>query len=427
MEVIKRLINKKTELEKRWSNQYQGGSQRKESLEYRIKMIEELANSYQTISLLPSNVVETAEILRQQVGFEEQKKRILEESKIEEFSKKNEVQKSPLILGLVGAPGVGKTAFAKLLAQSLQKKYFLIALGGLTDVSVLTGKSENSSGSEAGQLAKALIETKTCDPVILLDEIDKLGVFSQNSLYNCLLNVLDEEQNQEILDYYLDVKLDFSRVTFIITANDFSKIPKPLRSRIGEIIKIPPYTIEQKKEIAQKFIQKRFLQNKRLSQNNFEITEKALETLINKTKEKGARQLKLSVDRVFNYCLLQWSQKENLQEARSKIVVTPELVNEIIPADFSNVDQEEEEHNELELQKEKKHGEKFESQSVELADIKQQNEKLEKKLNFFVKFSLCFVFFIISIAIVVICYIFSRLEIFKRQSESKKQSKEEVV
>jgi ATP-dependent Lon protease len=252
-EVISQLNSKKLELKERLKNLYQGGSQRRETLEYKIKKIEELTAAYQSTSFSPVNLAEAKEILEQQVGFEEQKRRILESLEAEEFIRNRKVKKNPLVLCLSGSPGVGKTTFASLLAQSLKREFFSIALGGLSDASALLGTSENASGTEIGQLARALVETKKCNPLILLDEIDKAGSSFKTAIHDCLINVLDSIQNHEVLDYYLDVKLDFSQAIFVITANDLGKIPDTLRSRML-IVELPGYDIEQKKAIAQKII-----------------------------------------------------------------------------------------------------------------------------------------------------------------------------
>jgi ATP-dependent Lon protease len=175
-------------------------------------------------------------------------------------------------------------------------------LAGLSDTSILTGTSENSSGIETGQLTRALVETKTPNPVILLDEMDKTGSSFRNAIQDCLINILDPTQNQEIIDYYLDVKLDFSQIVFVITANDLQKISQPLRERM-HVFELPGYTVEQKKKIVQKIIQEKFALNEEL-QDKLKITSEALEVLISKTHEEGVRQLKSALEnRVFNYCL----------------------------------------------------------------------------------------------------------------------------
>jgi ATP-dependent Lon protease len=254
MEVLDRLNAKKEELKKILSNLYSGGSQRGGNLKHRIKRIDDLIDAYETINS-SVNLLKAEEILNQQVGFEEQKKKILELLETTEFRESRNIQKSPLIFCLVGPIGVGKTTFAKIMSQALNKKLFSIALGGLSDASMLVGTSESSSGTEIGQLTKSLVETKTRDPLLLLDEIDKSGSLFKTSIQDCLLSVFDKAQNQEVLDHYLDVKLDFSQVTFIVTANDPKKIPQQLLSRML-VIELPGYNLEQKKEIAKKFIEK---------------------------------------------------------------------------------------------------------------------------------------------------------------------------
>lgn len=337
MTVIDRLNTKKLDLEERLSKLYSGGSQRRETLEYRIKKIDELINVYRTISP-PANLSDAKEILNQQIGFTEQKRKILESIEIAEFKISKGIQNDSPILCLAGPTGTGKTTLARILAQALKKKFFSISLGGLSDASILIGASENLSGVEMGQLAKGLVETKSSDPLILLDEIDKAGSTFKTGIHDCLVSVLDPAQNQEILDHYLDVKLDFSRITFIVTANDLKKVPDYLRSRMT-IIELPGYSVEQKKEIANKIIQKWFEKNTNLNRNNFEITLEALETLISKTKEKGVRQLKSALDSIFDYCLLQWSRETKKGEKESKISISPSLIHQIIPQEFPNIDQ----------------------------------------------------------------------------------------
>ena len=374
MEIIKRLNSKREELEERLSNLYHGGSQRRETLQYRIKRIDDLIDAYES---KPSsvNLSEAKEILNQQVGFEEQKKKVLEFLEIAEFRELRNIQKFPLILCLIGPTGIGKTTFAQILSQALNKKFYSVSLGGLSDSSVLVGTSENSSGTEIGQLTKALTETKTRDPLILLDEIDKSGTSFKTSIQDCLLNILDAKQNQEVLDHYLDVKLDFSQVNFVVTANDLKKIPNYLLSRMI-IIDLPGYNVDQKKEIANKIIQKWFTQNKNLNQNNFEISSDALETLINKTKEKGVRQLKTALDNIFEYCILQWSREARNGELERKIKVSVDLVNQIIPHDFSNIDQEEDNTTNNLQDKLRKLQQSFD---FEINDLKKKIQNLQEK------------------------------------------------
>ncbi|MEG7978892.1 MAG: AAA family ATPase [Mollicutes bacterium UO1] len=256
MEIIDRLNAKKDELGARLSNLYQGGSNRRETLEYKIKKLEELIVAYQSTST-PINFSEAEEILNQQIGFEEQKERILNSLKIAGYCEQNNVRREPLILCLIGPLGVGKTTFARILAQALKKEFFLVSLGGVSDNSLLVGANESSGGAEIGQLTKSLLETKSRDPLILLDEIDKINSYGGNSdVHGCLSTFLDPVQNKEVLDYYLDVKLDFSQATFVVTANDSNKLPNYLLSRTTMIVELLGYNVEQKKEIANQFIKK---------------------------------------------------------------------------------------------------------------------------------------------------------------------------
>lgn len=257
MTVIERLNAKKIELEERLAGQnQQWGSQRKETLQHKLKKIEELITAYQSPTL-SVNLSETEEVLNQQVGFAREKEKILNNLKVKDYCEQKNIKKGPLILCLVGPPGVGKTTFSQLLAKALKKKFFMVALGGISDSSLLLGVSESSSGTEVGQLTKAFAETKSHDPLILLDELDKINSYKGNSaVYGCLNTVLDPVQNKEVLDYYLDIKLDFSQATFIITVNDESEIPQYLLSRMPVIVKLHGYNLGQKKEIACKFIQK---------------------------------------------------------------------------------------------------------------------------------------------------------------------------
>ncbi|CAI2194421.1 4306_t:CDS:2, partial [Funneliformis geosporum] len=359
----------------------------KSILNKKIEILDELIAAYHSTSS-PASLSETEKILNQQVGFEEQKQKVLNSLKIKSYCEQNDFRRSPLVLFLVGSPGVGKTTFAQILAQALKKEFFMVALGGMSDSSLLLGNNESSLGTNGvGQLTKALIETKTHNPLILLDEFDKVSSYKGNSaIHNCLNAVLDPVQNQEILDYYLDVKLDFSHITFIITVNDQSEIPKHLLSRMPVVVELPGYTLEQKKEIAQRFIKNLFA-NKESLKDKFEITSQALETLINKTREKGVRQLKKGLDSLkitrFNSLLVlrqirgQFAEKEyqdyegkiNTATSREELVV---IVKEfLLKIKQKNI-----------LSKPTKKNEDKGIQD-ELAKIKDLNKTLEGKLKLF--------------------------------------------
>src|SRR4051794_28645484 len=173
MTVIERLNAKKSEFQSQ-HDALAYSSVPKSTLKKKIEIVNELITAYQSTSS-PASLSEAEEILNQQVGFEEQKKKILSSLKIKGCCERNSIQRDPLVLFLVGPPGVGKTTFAKVLAQALKKEFFMVALGGTSDSSLLLGSNENSLGTEVGQLTKALIETKTHNPLILLDEFDKVN------------------------------------------------------------------------------------------------------------------------------------------------------------------------------------------------------------------------------------------------------------
>lgn len=345
MTIIVRLNAKKEELENTY-NSLTHSSISKTILQDKIKVLNELINAYSSTSPLPS-LTDSQSILSQQVGFEEQKKAILGSLEIAEFCEKKGVKRNPLILCLVGPTGVGKTTFAQIIARALGKKFFSVALGGLSETFFLLGSEANSPANNMGQLAQALVATKTRDPVILLDEIDKTG----SPLKSCLLSILDPQQNQAVLDYYLDIKLDFSQITFVLTANELKNFLPSLRDRML-IVELPGYNKEQKKEICDKIIQQWFKKN-RIDRNNLKITNDSFEILVSKTQEKGVRQLEIALNKIFDYCLLQWARRWKKGEAENKIIITPSLVNQIIPCNFASSEQEKHQNNKNEVKNQK--------------------------------------------------------------------------
>jgi len=296
--VTQKLRDKKREVEDLLNALGHYGSQRKESLIRIKKTLASLIDAYscknQSIDLQ-----EVEKNLDQQYGFEEQKKMIITDLKAKQYAQRKNKKLLPSIICLVGPAGVGKTSFAQILAKAMNKKLYTIALGGISESAFLVGSEAGSMGGDMGQIAQALAKTKSSDLVILFDEIEKAGSVFKTGIHDCLLSILDPVQNQAIRDHYLDVELDCSKITFVATANDLDKIPSLLRSRL-EIIKLDGYGFKDKKEIAHRIFQRRLAQDN--LEQILEIESEAFVTLINKTHEKGVRQMKLGLEKIFCYC-----------------------------------------------------------------------------------------------------------------------------
>ena len=222
------------------------------------------------------------------------------------------------ILCFYGPPGVGKTSLANSIALALKRKLVRIALGGLEDVSELRGHRRTYIGAMPGRIVQGLIDAKEMNPVVVLDEIDKIRNSFRGDPSSVLLEILDPEQNKEFRDYYTNFDLDLSQVIFVATANDLSTIPAPLRDRM-EFININSYTPDQKEQIAKKYLIPQELKKHGLQSKEVSFTQGAIKLLIEKyTREAGVRNLRRKIAEI-----LRKVAKQILQNNTEKIQITP--------------------------------------------------------------------------------------------------------
>ncbi|MEA3455860.1 MAG: endopeptidase La [Campylobacterota bacterium] len=235
------------------------------------------------------------ELDRDHYSLEKPKERIVEFFSVRELAELRGMRQSDskgVILCFTGPPGVGKTSLANSIATALKRPLVRIALGGLEDVNELRGHRRTYVGAMPGRLVQGLIEAKKMDPVIVLDEIDKVGRSQRGDPTAALLEILDPEQNDHYRDYYLNFHIDLSKVIFIATANDIGRIPSPLRDRM-EFISLSSYTPNEKYEIAQRYLIPQELKKHALKKREFSLSAPALKKLIEEyTREPGVRNLR---------------------------------------------------------------------------------------------------------------------------------------
>src|SRR5699024_545640 len=254
-----------------------------------------LAMPWDKMSRDNQNIEKAKEILQaDHYGLEKVKERILEFLAVRALTRKGE---SP-ILCLIGPPGTGKTSIARSVARALNKKYVRICLGGVRDEAEIRGHRRTYVGAMPGRIASGLKQAGVKNPLMLLDEIDKVSSDYKGDTSSALLEVLDSEQNNKFTDHYIEIPLDLSEVLFIATANDVQTIPRPLLDRM-EIIEITSYTENEKYHIAREHLIPKQMKAHGLKEDQLTISKEALEEIISGyTKEAGVRSLERRIGEI---------------------------------------------------------------------------------------------------------------------------------
>nr|XP_034195824.1 lon protease homolog, mitochondrial [Osmia lignaria] len=268
------------------------------------------------------NLQQAIEILdKDHYGMEDIKKRILEFIAVSQLKGSTQGK----ILCFHGPPGVGKTSIAKSISRALNREYFRFSVGGMTDVAEIKGHRRTYVGAMPGKVIQCLKKTKTENPLILIDEVDKIGKGHQGDPASALLEMLDPEQNANFLDHYLDVPVDLSKVLFICTANVIDTIPEPLRDRM-EMIDMSGYVAEEKLAIAKQYLVPQAMNDSGLTKDQIEIGDNALHLLIKSyCRESGVRSLQKHIEKVHRKVAFKVVKKES-----EKINVTAENLHEFV-------------------------------------------------------------------------------------------------
>ncbi len=255
-------------------------------------------------------------------GLDRVKKRIVEYSAIRQLRKDN---RGPILLFL-GPPGVGKTSLGRSIARAMGRRYGRISLGGVRDEAEIRGHRRTYVGALPGRIIQALKKVGTNNPVLVLDEIDKMGADMRGDPAAALLEVLDPSQNDSFVDHYLGVPFDLSKVTFLATANYRSGIPEALRDRM-EVIEVPGYTISEKRAIAQNFLVPKQLKEHGLTEAQLKFENEGVDALIDSyTREAGVRGLERAVASVCRDIAVRIAEGRPVDDER----VTAELVRDLM-------------------------------------------------------------------------------------------------
>ena len=244
-------------------------------------------------------------------GLQEVKERILEYLAVKQYTKS---LKGP-ILCLVGPPGVGKSSIAESIADSLNRKFVRISLGGIKDEAEIRGHRRTYIGAMPGRIIYALKEAKVNNPLILLDEIDKLSNDYKGNPADALLEVLDPNQNKTFRDSFMEVDIDLSNILFVTTSNSLETIPRALLDRM-EIIEVSGYTYEEKFNIAKKHLLKRVMKECNVDESKIKISDNAIKEIINGyTRESGVRSLEREINKVVRKSIIELikSKKESIK------------------------------------------------------------------------------------------------------------------
>lgn len=303
---------------------------------YGMEKVKERVIEYLAVYLLKEKAFQTLEQKhREKLAAKGESEREREAYENERFT----LLRAP-ILCLVGAPGVGKTSIARSIAEALGRRFERMSLGGVSDEAEIRGHRRTYVGAMPGRLIKAILQAGTDNPLILLDEIDKMSHNFRGDPASALLEVLDPEQNNKFRDHYLEVSYDLSRALFITTANSLDTIPAPLLDRM-EVIELRPYTEHEKREIAKRHLLPKLLRENALEKTSLRISDAALLEVVRRyTREAGVRQF----ERVLSTAVRK-AAVEHVRDGKTKLSLTVKNLEAYLgKADFdyeqsSSVDQ----------------------------------------------------------------------------------------
>ena len=266
-------------------------------------------------------------------GLKEVKECIVESLAVSVFNKNTDESKRGTGLLFVGPPGVGKTSIGRSVARALKRPFFRVSLGGVSDESEIRGHRRTYIGAYAGKLVQALRTSKAMNPVIMLDEVDKLKTSASGDPAAALLEVLDPEQNNSFTDHYLDVPLDLSGCFFICTANSMETIPAPLRDRM-EVIQLNGYLTDEKFRIAKKYLLPKIVKESGISTRQVKLGDAVIRRIIEGyAREAGVRNLERHLKRIVRKCVVKLMTDDSL---KSVTIKEQDLVKYLGVAPFDN-------------------------------------------------------------------------------------------